>query len=169
MVTVFRGDGSFQGVYYKFLSPAKTSKCSQKRSNSWTWGGGRALCSRLAITLLSRAHSVLHSLRWIFAVSENKALCHPSSVDSLSTSAATEDHVSMGGWAARKALRVIEHVEQGKIKMLISRQTLRMQLGEDISAILFRSILRKKELMHLKELSKKYYIKCIILQAFGSF
>ncbi|XP_025782209.1 histidine ammonia-lyase [Puma concolor] len=46
------------------------------------------------------------------AVSENKALCHPSSVDSLSTSAATEDHVSMGGWAARKALRVIEHVEQ---------------------------------------------------------
>ncbi|KAF4022557.1 hypothetical protein G4228_014743 [Cervus hanglu yarkandensis] len=45
-------------------------------------------------------------------VSENKALCHPSSVDSLSTSAATEDHVSMGGWAARKALRVIEHVKQ---------------------------------------------------------
>eukprot|EP00079_Xenopus_tropicalis_P033755 XP_017947526.1 PREDICTED: histidine ammonia-lyase isoform X2 [Xenopus tropicalis] len=44
-------------------------------------------------------------------VSENKALCHPSSVDSLSTSAATEDHVSMGGWAARKALKVIEHVE----------------------------------------------------------
>uniref|UniRef100_A0A8C7H300 Histidine ammonia-lyase n=1 Tax=Oncorhynchus kisutch TaxID=8019 RepID=A0A8C7H300_ONCKI len=46
-------------------------------------------------------------------VSENKVLCHPSSVDSLSTSAATEDHVSMGGWAARKALRVVEHVEQG--------------------------------------------------------
>ncbi|XP_041966184.1 histidine ammonia-lyase isoform X1 [Alosa sapidissima] len=45
-------------------------------------------------------------------VSENKVLCHPSSVDSLSTSAATEDHVSMGGWAARKALRVVENVEQ---------------------------------------------------------
>lgn len=45
-------------------------------------------------------------------MSESKALCHPSSVDSLSTSAATEDHVSMGGWAARKCLRVIEHVEQ---------------------------------------------------------
>lgn len=50
----------------------------------------------------------------ISSVSENKVLCHPSSVDSLSTSAATEDHVSMGGWAARKALRVIEHVEQGE-------------------------------------------------------
>lgn len=54
-----------------------------------------------------------------FLVSENKVLCHPSSVDSLSTSAATEDHVSMGGWAARKALRVVEHVEQGKKKKSI--------------------------------------------------
>ena len=33
-------------------------------------------------------------------VSENKTLCHPASVDSLSTSAGTEDHVSMGGFAA---------------------------------------------------------------------
>ena len=39
-------------------------------------------------------------------------LTHPSSVDSLSTSAGTEDHVSMGGFAARKALEVVEHVEQ---------------------------------------------------------
>ncbi|XP_041458431.1 histidine ammonia-lyase-like [Lytechinus variegatus] len=45
-------------------------------------------------------------------VSENKVLTHPSSVDSLSTSAAQEDHVSMGGFAARKCLEVVEHVEQ---------------------------------------------------------
>jgi histidine ammonia-lyase len=44
-------------------------------------------------------------------VSENKTLCHPASVDSLSTSAAKEDHVSMGGWAARKALVVVDNVE----------------------------------------------------------
>jgi histidine ammonia-lyase len=44
-------------------------------------------------------------------VSENKVLCHPASVDSISTSAAKEDHVSMGGWAARKALLVVENVE----------------------------------------------------------
>merc|ERR1719334_1305814 len=44
-------------------------------------------------------------------VSENKVLCHPSSVDSLSTSAAKEDHVSMGGFSARKALEVVENVE----------------------------------------------------------
>ena len=40
-------------------------------------------------------------------VSENKTLCHPASVDSIPTSADKEDHVSMGAWAARKAIRVI--------------------------------------------------------------
>lgn len=44
-------------------------------------------------------------------VSENKVLCHPSSVDSISTSAGHEDHASMGGWSARKALKVIDNFE----------------------------------------------------------
>ena len=30
-------------------------------------------------------------------VSENKVLCHPSSIDTIPTSAGQEDHVSMGG------------------------------------------------------------------------
>ena len=45
-------------------------------------------------------------------VSENKVLCHPSTVDSISTSAAQEDHVSMGPWATVKLLRVVENVER---------------------------------------------------------
>ncbi|XP_071439403.1 histidine ammonia-lyase-like [Hetaerina americana] len=45
-------------------------------------------------------------------VSENKVLCHPASVDSLSTSACTEDHVSMGCFSARKCLKVIENCER---------------------------------------------------------
>ena len=44
-------------------------------------------------------------------VSENKVLTHPSSVDSIPTSAAKEDHVAMGGMAARKLLEVVENVE----------------------------------------------------------
>ncbi|OQR68451.1 histidine ammonia-lyase-like [Tropilaelaps mercedesae] len=44
-------------------------------------------------------------------VSENKVYCHPASIDSIPTSAGTEDHVSMGGMAARKALKVVENVE----------------------------------------------------------
>jgi len=45
-------------------------------------------------------------------VSENKTLAHPASVDSIPTSAEKEDHVSMGGWAARKCLQVIQNVER---------------------------------------------------------
>ena len=47
----------------------------------------------------------------ISTVSENKVLTHPSSVDSIPTSAGQEDHVSMGGFSARKALTVVKHVE----------------------------------------------------------
>jgi len=42
-------------------------------------------------------------------VSENKMLAHPASVDTIPTSAAKEDHVSMGAHAARKATRVVDH------------------------------------------------------------
>lgn len=43
--------------------------------------------------------------------SENKVLCHPASVDTISTSGAKEDHVSMGGFAAHKAVQVVQNVE----------------------------------------------------------
>lgn len=45
-------------------------------------------------------------------VSENKQLCTPSSVDSISSSNNQEDHVSMGANAATRCLRVIDNVEK---------------------------------------------------------
>ncbi|UVI31039.1 histidine ammonia-lyase [Paenibacillus spongiae] len=42
-------------------------------------------------------------------VSENKTLAHPSSVDSIPSSANQEDHVSMGTTAARHAARIVEN------------------------------------------------------------
>lgn len=45
-------------------------------------------------------------------VSENKTLAHPASVDSIPTSADKEDHVSMGAWAARKALKIVENTRR---------------------------------------------------------
>ncbi|MCP3900641.1 MAG: histidine ammonia-lyase [Desulfobacteraceae bacterium] len=45
-------------------------------------------------------------------VSDNKILAHPSSVDSIPTSANKEDHVSMGANGARKLMRIIENVEE---------------------------------------------------------
>ncbi|MEJ7588121.1 MAG: histidine ammonia-lyase [Ferruginibacter sp.] len=45
-------------------------------------------------------------------VSENKQLCTPSSVDSISSSNNQEDHVSMGANAAVKCKKVIDNVEK---------------------------------------------------------
>jgi histidine ammonia-lyase len=45
-------------------------------------------------------------------VSENKALCHPASVDSIPTSAGQEDHVSMGNASGLKAWQVLDNVER---------------------------------------------------------
>ena len=45
-------------------------------------------------------------------VSENKVLCHPSSVDSIPTSLGQEDHVSMGSISGLKLLEVYQNVEQ---------------------------------------------------------
>ncbi|KAF0719474.1 Aste57867_1010 [Aphanomyces stellatus] len=70
-------------------------------------------------------------------VSENKVLCHPSSVDSLSTSGSKEDHVSMGGWSARKALIVVGHVETViAIELMCACQALEFQRPHKTSAAL---------------------------------
>lgn len=45
-------------------------------------------------------------------VSQNKQLCTPCSVDSIPSSNEQEDHVSMGGNASTKALRVADNVER---------------------------------------------------------
>ncbi len=45
-------------------------------------------------------------------VSENKVLAHPSCVDSIPTSAGQEDHVSMGGYSARKGLTILNNTSR---------------------------------------------------------
>lgn len=60
---------------------------------------------------LDSGHMITHCTAAAL-VSENKVLCHPASVDTISTSASKEDHVSMGGFAARKALSVVENTER---------------------------------------------------------
>jgi len=58
-------------------------------------------------------------------VSENKILAHPASVDSIPTSANQEDHVSMGGVAARKAREIIDNLEYIlAIELLASAQAI---------------------------------------------
>jgi len=56
-------------------------------------------------------------------VSENKALCHPASVDSIPTSAGQEDHVSMGNASGLKAWQVLANSERAvAIELLAGAQ-----------------------------------------------
>jgi histidine ammonia-lyase len=58
-------------------------------------------------------------------VSENKALSHPASVDSIPTSAGQEDHVSMGNAAGLKAWQVLANSERAlAIELLAGAQAI---------------------------------------------
>ncbi|MEJ7625954.1 MAG: histidine ammonia-lyase [Ferruginibacter sp.] len=62
-------------------------------------------------------------------VSENKQLCTPASVDSISSSNNQEDHVSMGANAATKCKRIVDNIEK----------VLAIELLTAVQAIEFRS------------------------------
>ncbi len=68
-------------------------------------------------------------------VSENKQLCTPASVDSISSSNNQEDHVSMGANAATKAYRVLMNVEK----------VLAIELFSAAQALEFRRPLKSSE------------------------
>ena len=70
-------------------------------------------------------------------VSENKQLCTPASVDSISSSNNQEDHVSMGANAATKCMRVINNVEKVlAIELLSAAQALEFRRPLETSPIL---------------------------------
>jgi histidine ammonia-lyase len=67
-------------------------------------------------------------------VSENKVLAHPASVDSIPTSANTEDHVSMATIAARKVRDVLAHTESVlAIELMCAAQAVEWRIGVSIS------------------------------------
>ena len=74
-------------------------------------------------------------------VSENKQLCTPSSVDSISSSNNQEDHVSMGANAAVKCLRVIDNVEKVlAIELMTAAQALDFRRPEQSSETIERLV-----------------------------
>lgn len=89
-------------------------------------------------------------------VSENKVLCHPSSVDSIPTSLGQEDHVSMGSIGALKLLQVYKNVEQvlaielfTAAQALDFRQPLRPGRGVEIAHNFIRKTIPHSDVDHL--------------------
>ena len=68
-------------------------------------------------------------------VSENKVLSHPASVDSIPTSANSEDHVSMSTHAARKMRTVLGNAQSVlAIEMLAASQALEWRVAMEVPA-----------------------------------
>jgi histidine ammonia-lyase len=91
-------------------------------------------------------------------VSENKQLCTPASVDSISSSNNQEDHVSMGANAATKAYRVLKNTEKvlaielmSAIQALDFRRPLKSSLAIENVVTAFRkeiSFVHKDRVLH---------------------
>lgn len=77
-------------------------------------------------------------------VSQNKQLCMPASVDSITSSNGQEDHVSMGANAATKAYRVVQNLER----------ILAIELFTAMQALDFRKPLKSSE--QIEKLREKY-------------
>src|SRR6185295_1237047 len=64
-------------------------------------------------------------------VSENKVLCHPASVDSIPTSANSEDHNAMATIAARKLRTVLGNVQAVlAIELMVAAQAVEWRVIE---------------------------------------
>jgi histidine ammonia-lyase len=88
-------------------------------------------------------------------VSENKQLCTPASVDSISSSNNQEDHVSMGANAATKCLRVINNVEKVlAIELLSAAQALDFRRPLQSSPILEELYSAFREVVSFNEVDR---------------
>ncbi|HMO63509.1 MAG TPA: histidine ammonia-lyase [Ferruginibacter sp.] len=79
-------------------------------------------------------------------VSENKQLCTPASVDSISSSNNQEDHVSMGANAATKCRRVVDNTERVlAIELLTAVQALEFRRPLKTSPVLEKIVAAFRE------------------------
>lgn len=85
-------------------------------------------------------------------VSENKQLCTPASVDSISSSNNQEDHVSMGANAATKCFRVVNNVEKVlAIELLTAVQALEFRRPLQSSPIIEQVVAAFREKVSFNE------------------
>jgi histidine ammonia-lyase len=79
-------------------------------------------------------------------VSENKVLCHPSSVDSIPTSANVEDHVAMATTAARKVRQVLNNARAVlAVELMCGAQAVEWRVCEDSDNVKIARRINEKE------------------------
>lgn len=120
----FHGQPLALGLDYLCIAMSEIGNISERRTYQLL-SGQRGL--PLFLVKESGLHSGLMIPQYTAAgiVSENKQLCTPASVDSISSSNNQEDHVSMGANAATKCYRLMKNVESIlAIELLTAAQAL---------------------------------------------
>ncbi len=93
-------------------------------------------------------------------VSQNKQLCTPASVDSIVSSNGQEDHVSMGGNAATKLLKVVDNTERIiAIELFNAAQALEFRRPAKTSPYLEDFVAQYREIVPFIEEDRIMYIE----------
>jgi histidine ammonia-lyase len=106
----FHGQPVALALDYLALAVAEAGSISERRTFKLLDGARSGLPPFLTRRPGTQSGLMVAQYTAAALVSENKVLCHPASVDSIPTCADTEDHVSMGPIAARKAAAVVGNV-----------------------------------------------------------
>ena len=96
---------------YLSIAVAEMGSVSERRVSALSHGGYDNLPKLLVRNSGLNSGFMMPHYTSAALVSENKTLAHPASVDSIPTSLEQEDHVSMGAWAGRKCLTIIDNLE----------------------------------------------------------
>jgi histidine ammonia-lyase len=88
-------------------------------------------------------------------VSENKQLCTPASVDSISSSNNQEDHVSMGANAATKCLRVVDNVAKVlAIELMSAAQAIEFRRPLKTSPVLEQMVAEFRKIVSFNDVDR---------------
>ncbi|MDJ1471382.1 histidine ammonia-lyase [Cytophagaceae bacterium DM2B3-1] len=147
----FHGQPLALGFDYLCMAMAELGNISERRTYQLL-SGQRGL--PLFLVKNPGLHSGLMIPQYTAAgiVSENKQLCTPSSVDSITSSNGQEDHVSMGANGATKCLRVINNLEKVlAIELLTASQALEFRRPLQTSVVLEDIVAKFRQLVPFNE------------------
>ena len=108
----FHGQPLAMALDYACLASAELGNISDRRIYLSTTGIAKNVPKLLMKETGINSAFMMPQYTSAALASENKVLCHPASADSIPTSLGQEDHVSMGSISGRKALQVLDNVEQ---------------------------------------------------------
>ncbi|MCK5883780.1 MAG: histidine ammonia-lyase [Bacteriovoracaceae bacterium] len=124
----FHGEALALAMDYLALGVAELCSISERRCEKMMNSNFSELPAFLVKTPGLNSGLMIAHVTSAALVSENKCLCHPSSIDSVPTSTDKEDHVSMGPYAGRKLHQIIFNAKNCiAVELLCNTQAIEFQ------------------------------------------